>query len=390
MKLVILTHPVWFGSRSMPRFAQMISDGMRQRGHEVEVWTASQTLSRLGKPGTSTLKWLGYVDQFALYPRELKKSAESLSEDTLFVFTDHALASWLKSVVDRPHVIHCHDFLAQRSAMGFVDQNPVSWTGRQYQGMIRRGFRRGRNFISVSEKTKQDLHEFLITEPDLSEVVYNGLNGPFRVIEPHDARTLLAAELAPEDEGGFLIHVGGNQWYKHREGVIEIYEEYCRRAEDPLPIWLVGAEPSDRLRRAATRIPPNGNLRFLTGLSNEQVIAAYNLAKLLLFPSLAEGFGWPIAEAMACGTPVVTTEAAPMTEVGGDAAFYLRQRECGDEEWAREGARLIESVLAMPDSRREEVVELGIANARRFSTEDTLDRYEQVYSQVLADSMSPV
>ena len=136
----------------------MIAEGMRRRDHEVQVWTAPQMLSRVANPGVQLSNGLGYVDQFALYPIELRSASARLSDDTLFVFTDHALCNWLKPVVDRPHIIHCHDFLAQKSALGAVADNPVSWTGKRYQEMIRRGFRRGKNFISVSKNTRDELH----------------------------------------------------------------------------------------------------------------------------------------------------------------------------------------------------------------------------------------
>ena len=364
----------------MPRFAQMISDGMQRRGHDVQIWTASQVFSRFGKPHGNAAKWLGYVDQFAIYPMNLRRSSARLPDETLFVFTDCALCGWLKPLVDRPHVIHCHDFLAQKSALGAVD-NPVSWTGRHYQKMIRRGFRRGKNFISVSENTRDDLHGFLDSTPELSRVVYNGFNGPFRWLERGQASEKLSGIVTPHDDHGFLLHVGGNQWYKNRKGVIDIYAEYCRMIDAPLPIWMVGAEPSASVREAASIVPPNGELRFLASLDNEQVIAAYNLASLTLFPSLAEGFGWPIVESMACGTPVITTNAAPMTEVGGDAAIYLRKRTSDDSQWARDGALLIQSSLSLDKNERAALVSRGLGNAQRFSTESALDQYEKLYSR---------
>ncbi|EMI53112.1 glycosyltransferase family 4 protein [Rhodopirellula sallentina] len=368
----------------MPRFAEMIREGMRSRGHAVSILTAPAIVSKLPSPSPGIQKWLRYFDQFALFPRQLKRKVDAFPPDTLFVFTDQALGMWVPYVRHRRHVIHCHDFLALRSALGEFPQNPTSTTGKQYQTLIRKGFSSGDNFICVSEKTRNDLLGLMSKSPQSAHVVYNGLNGDFEQLEEREASLRLAEHLRPEDQEGFLLHIGGNQWYKNRMGVLVLYRRYCEVSADPLPLWMVGVEPSEKLKQVAGTIPANGDVRFLTGLSDEQVVAAYNLAKLFLFPSLEEGFGWPIAEAMACGTPVLTTDAAPMNEVGGDAAIYHRRLESGQEDaWACDGAELIGKFLNQLGSARQLRIALGLANARRFDPSQTMDQYEQIYRQVL-------
>lgn len=178
MKLVVFTHPVFLPSESMPRFATMIVEGMLARGHSVDVWTATPMFYNLPLPRRFK-KWLGYLDQFLIFPFQVKMRLKKQTSDTLFVFADQALGPWVPLVAHRPHVIHVHDFMALRSALGEFIQNPTGWSGKQYQAMIRRGFGYGENFISVSKKTESDLRRFLPDEPPRSEVVYNGLNYPF-------------------------------------------------------------------------------------------------------------------------------------------------------------------------------------------------------------------
>ena len=86
----------------------------------------------------------------------------------------------------------------------------------------------------------------------------------------------------------------------------------------------------------------------LTNVDNETLRALYSAAELLLFPSLEEGFGWPIVEAQACGCRVVTSQKAPMTEAGGDAAFYLPEREHGSiiHEWLDVAVPVVEQALS--------------------------------------------
>jgi glycosyltransferase involved in cell wall biosynthesis len=276
--------------------------------------------------------------------------------------------------------------MALRSALGLHPENPVSFTGKCYQALIRRGFSQGKNFISVSDKTREDLEGFLQKKPALSVYIHNGLNYPFSPLDVRVAEAIWQQEGLDISKTGFLLHVGGNQWYKNREGVLIIYHAYCQTTDQPLPLYLIGMKPTDALRERVHQLPVGGQVIFLTGVSTTAIHAAYSLATALIFPSIAEGFGWPIAEAMACGCPVLTTNEAPMTEVGGDAAIYLPVMPStgGTVEWAKKCADiLIQAVLSLSDDKKEERYKQGLQQAKRFSTDITLNGYEVIYSQIL-------
>ena len=383
MHIVQFVHPDFLVSQSMPRFAQMIARGMRARGHHVDTWSAEPLAYRVPAP-TLLKKWLGYIDQLILFPLQLRWRVRQLPADTLFVFADQALGPWVPGVANRPHVIHVHDFLALCSALGEVAENPTGFTGRQYQALIRRGFSRGRRFVSVSENTRTELHRFLPQTPEVSEVIYNGLNFPFRRMSPIECAAALSPAGVELPRAGFLLHVGGNQWYKNRKGVLEIYLAYVQQTADPLPLWMVGAPPSPVMSDLAKRVAGKGEVRFFEEFSNEQVCAVYSSARLLLFPSLAEGFGWPIAEAMACGCLVLTTSQAPMTEVGGDAAFYVPPRSLRESRaWAVQVAARASKLLALSPEELNGRRQLGFNQVARFDAEQTLDAYERIYKQAI-------
>lgn len=383
MHIVQFVHPNFLASQSMPRFAKMISDAMRARGHSVIIWTASPWAYRLPCPKRFK-KWLGYIDQYILFPIQVRHRLAGLPPDTLFVFTDQALGPWVSLVANRPNVIHVHDFMALRSALGEFKQNLTGWTGRQYQAFIRRGFALGSAFVSDSKRTFVDLHRFLLKEPRVSTVVYLGLNYSFRCLTPAEYVPKLNGARLNVPRSGFLMHVGGNQWYKNRCGVLEIYIAYVKQVQNPLPLWMVGELPAAELQTMTHRIPAEGEVKFLTNLSDEQVCAAYSAARLMIFPSLSEGFGWPIAEAMACGCLVLTTDEAPMTEVGGEAAFYIPQRphrEAGD--WATQAGGYVEHILALPPDKVASRRELGVKQVAQFDAERAINAYEKIYQQVV-------
>jgi glycosyltransferase involved in cell wall biosynthesis len=380
MKIVMFSHPAFSVSQSMPRFAKMIEAGMKARGHEVEMWTADPRFYRI--PLKRLKKWLGYLDQFVVFPVEAWLRMLRLPKDTLFVFTDQALGPWIKLVGRRPHVIHCHDLLALRSSLGEFPDTSTSWTGRLYQSYIQSGFTKGRNFISVSGNTRQELHRFLEEKPILSEVVYNGLNYPYSRLHVDEAGRELQALSVPWPEEGFILHVGGNQWYKNRAAVLAIYEELAARLDRPPALWMAGLPPPESLRERARNLKA-GRVHFISGMTNLQLQACYSLARALIFPSLEEGFGWPIVEAMSCGCPVLTTGAAPMTEIAGDAAVFVPRVRVSDRSSVEHAADALERLLSEDVPEAEERRSRGMQQAAKFSTDAAISKYERVYREVL-------
>jgi len=373
----------------MPRFANMLRKGMLERGHTVEILTPQSYFYQLKAPA-GIKKWLGYIDQYLIFPAQVKKKLHQYPAETLFVFADQALGPWIPLVKDRPHVVHCHDFLAQRSALGVIPENPTSWTGRQYQAFIRRGYQQAKNFISVSKKTKADLESFLTSSPSLSEVVYNGMNRSFAPIPTAEARAVLTQQTGIMLRNGYLLHVGGNQWYKNRIGVLELYNAWRSISKLRLPLLLIGEHASEVLVKAHSASPYHKDIYLLSGIDDMMVRKAYAGASLFLFPSLAEGFGWPIAEAMACGCPVITTGEAPMTEVAGGAAFLIpKKTNENTTDWAANGAAVIEQVVQLKDDTRAAIIAKGLDNVRRFNPVTALDAIEALYTQILKTSMLP-
>ncbi len=389
MNLVLYTHPAFLGSHSQAHFARMLAEAFRARGHQVALrqpdgWVHGRV------PTGRWSKWAGYVDQYLLFPRQMRAAMRRDPRDTLYVFCDQALGPWVPHAADRPHVVHCHDLLALRSALGEIPENPTSLSGQVYQRYIRRGFRQARHFISISHQSRDDLHRYGGVTPVTSEVIYNGLNHPYRRLASDAARQVLQQAGLTPDARGCLLHIGGGQWYKNSAGVVRLYAAYARavvaRGDTPLPLWLVSPPPSAGVQAALLHVPPQAEVRFASGLGNDTVEALYSHARALLFPSLAEGFGWPIAEALACGCPVITTDEAPMTEVGADVATYLPRLMFADDvaAWAEGGARQLIDVLSRSEAEREHVAGQACASAQRFDATDAIERYLGTYQRVLA------
>lgn len=391
MNIVFFSHPHFLESRSMPKYAQWLQDGMISNGHSVSNWSPKAQFSKLPAP-KALKKWLGYLDQYFLFPFWVKKELNSQAENTLFVFTDHALGPWVPLVGNRPHIVHCHDFLAQKSALGIIPENKTGWSGRIYQLFIRNGYKVAKNFISISKKTQFDLHQILDFSPLISEVVYNGLTENFHPKRTPKLGIVSLNEITDLNlSDGYILHVGGNQWYKNRRGVIEVYNAWRKLYNKNLPLIMIGPPPSYDLQAVLSNSEFSKDIHFLSGKADDFVMLAYQFATAFLFPSLAEGFGWPIAEAMASGVPVITTNEEPMSEVASNSAFFINKRPFemdSAELWAIESAIVLENVISLDEGSRNSVISDGLLNVQRFNSDKAIKNIENIYLAVLEQQKS--
>lgn len=314
-------------------------------------------------------KWLGYLDKFLLFRRPLRRAA---AEVELVHICDHSNAMYVSLLAGMPHVITCHDLLAIRSARGHFPQNPVGATGRVFQFLIARGLRRARAIACVSEKTRDDLEQHLGLPPERLHVVPNALHWPYRPLAAAERDPLLHA-MGIDADTRYVLHVGAGHWYKNRGAVLAIADALRRRPgyQDVHVIFAGGDGREFEDSAAAQKL--GSTLHQIDTPSNQQLQALYSGALALFFPSLEEGFGWPILEAQSCGCPVVIADRRPMRDIAGDAAILI------DHADADAAAEQIATALVTRDS----LVARGIANAANYSRERMLHAYERLYQQVL-------
>jgi glycosyltransferase involved in cell wall biosynthesis len=387
MKIVLFTHPTFLAHQSMPRFAMMIKEGMLEKGHDLVIWSPKAFFIKLAFKRTFLEKWLGYLDQYVVFPIVVKKRLLSCTKDTLFVFADNALGPWVPLVKKRYHVVHCHDFLAQQSAFGFLLENKIGITGKYYQKFIRWGYSKAENFISISLKTQKDLHFFLNKLPKISKVVYNGLNQNFDPVKNKSVlRELLTDKYAIDFSKGYILHVGGNAFYKNKLGVLEIYDQWAKDFNANVPLILVGEPPCEDLIDFKEKSIVSKNIYFITNIEDLQLQQFYQGATVMLFPSLYEGFGWPIVEAFASGTLVITTDEDPMKEVAGDAGFYIPKKAFNPEElitWKTIAAKELEKVMQLTPEQSSEAIQISILRSKEFSTQAFVNSIEKIYQQIV-------
>ncbi len=217
------------------------------------------------------------------------------------------------------------------------------------------------HLIAVSAATRSDLVRLAGVSPDRISVVHHGVAERFRqpVADPARARAI-----AGGDEPYFL-YVGTVQPRKNLARVIDAFAHASRRLADAgiAPILVIAGKRgwlSDSIARRAGELGIADRVRFVGYVADDDLPALYHGALAFVFPSLYEGFGMPVLEAMACGAPVLTSNSSSLPEVAGDAALIVDPLDTGAiaEGMAR---------LACDAALRQELRQRGYQRAAQFT-----------------------
>jgi glycosyltransferase involved in cell wall biosynthesis len=237
--------------------------------------------------------------------------------------------------------------------------------------------RRSSRILTVSEASKRDILDLFNVRPEKIVVVYNAIDEHFSAA-PSDEHVARIRERFQLDHK-FVLYVGNIKPHKNLVRLIEAFSQ-LRRTHDDLKLLIIGDEISKlpALRRAVHSHKLHKYVRFLGYLKDDTLAVLYRLASVFVFPSLYEGFGLPAVEAMASGTPVVTSNVSSLPEVTGDAAVLV---DPYDVESIGNGIRRV-----LDDPQFAEELRLkGLKRAREFSWARSVEKTRRVYREVAAD-----
>ena len=354
--------------QSMHRFGTMLLQGLTAAGVPAELIRPAPFFGNFRLAGGFVAKWLGYIDKFVLFPRQLRKKIAQ--RPALVHICDHSNAIYVKHAARIPTVVTCHDLLAVRGGLGEKTDCPASRSGRILQRWILAGLRRARTVVCVSNATLADAKRLLLAEPGGPKLAFAtlGLNYPYRKLPQEEATARLKLHgLDPATP--FVLHVGSNLRRKNREGAVRI----LARCKDKWNgrIIFAGDLLTPSIHALGRDLDVSDRMIEVPYPDNELLEALYNCAIALLYPSRFEGFGWPVAEAHACGCPVICSDTGPLPEVGGGAALL---HDVEDEEgFAADIVR-----LANP-AERERWSGKSLRNAARFDPKEMIAQYLEIY-----------
>lgn len=374
MKILLIGNYAPDDQASMRAFLRILERELPSRGCELRVITPKRRLQLV--PKTSPLwKWLGYLDKFILFIPTLALQARWA--DVVHI-CDHSNGMYVRWLKGKPTVVTCHDVIAVQAARGMIEGWSVGWSGRVFQRLIASGLAKADLVACVSHMTQRALLSLQLADESRVTTVLNGLNDSFSQVGPEEADPLIH-RFGLDTRDKYLIHVGSDLPRKNRKAVLETFialrQRAVARGAPPLVQRLVFVGPGlgQDLIDLASEHGVVGELRVLQDVSHEELRALYARATALVFPSLQEGFGWPLIEAQACGCPVFTSDLAPMNEVGGQGACYVDPHD----------PEAIAIAIEQATGRFEEMRALGLQNARQYSAAQMMANYLAAYRRVL-------
>lgn len=278
---------------------------------------------------------------------------------------------YVKPVVSRcPSVVTVYDlsFLVYPDTFNRANQLYLSL-------LTRYSVRQANRIIAISSSTKQDLVRILGVPAERVAVVYPGVEDCFR--PERDQRRLKEFRYRQQLTEPFILFFGTLEPRKGADTLLEAYALLRKETNLPHSLVLGGAKGwlSERIFDRVRELGLEQSVRFTGYVPQEEQPLWYNCADLFVYPSLYEGFGFPPLEAMACGTPVVTSNVSSLPEVVGDAARLVEPGKAAD---------LFEAMATVlsDEDRRRQMAQRGLARAGAFSWSEaarsTLDIYQAV------------
>ena len=223
--------------------------------------------------------------------------------------------------------------------------------------------------IAISEQTKRDILEFFHADERKIRVVYQGCNNRFRESVSADCLAKVKAHYDLPEQ--YVLTVGAIEPRKNLKNLIEAMSI----AHIEMPLIAVGGKSKYADEMADLARMRGVDLRYLHNLPFEDLPAVYKGANVLCYPSIFEGFGIPILEAMCIGTPVLTSTGSCFAETGGDAALYADPLDAGSI------ARQLQSILT-DETLRQTMIEQGHQQADKFTDEQVANHLIQVYNEL--------
>lgn len=248
-----------------------------------------------------------------------------------------------------------------------------SWRNRvTFRRQLPATLRTAARIVAVSEATARDIEHRFPTTAQRLDVVANGVDPIFVPATTSQAEAIRRSFEAPH---GYVLFVGTLEPRKNLRRLLDAWHLVAERLENPPLLLVAGGRGwrSGGLRRRLQRTP---GTRYLGRLPRSRLVEALQGASVFAYPSLYEGFGLPVAEAMACGVPVVTSDRSSLPEVVGDCGVLVNPQH------TQELAAALLDLLGDP-ARRRDLGQRAARRAERFSWDNAAAQMEEVFALAL-------
>jgi glycosyltransferase involved in cell wall biosynthesis len=381
LRVAILADYLEEGWPSMDLVADMLFDRLqREHAAAIEPSLVRPVLRRrAGRlPGGSRLSWLSGIDRVANrlwdYPRVV---AGFDGRYDIFHIVDHSYAQLVHRLPAERTIVTCHDLDTFRSVLE-PDMEPRSAPFRAMTRHILAGLRKAGHIACDSHATRDALVARAGVTAERTTVVPNGPHPSCTPNAEASADLDAARLLGPRPEHLDILHVGSTISRKRIDVLLRVFQA-LRATRSNLRLVRVGGPFTAAQQALARELNVTAAIQVLPVLDRSTLAAVYRRSAVVLMPSEREGFGLPVLEALACGTPVVASDLEAMREVGGFAATYCPVDDI--EAWQRTVGRLLDERANNPAQwtlRRE----AGIRRAAAFSWSRYANDVVAIYARV--------
>lgn len=258
-------------------------------------------------------------------------------------------------------VVTIHDLIFMRypNLYSSFDRNIHFWK-------FRYAAKRANCVIAISEQTKQDIIHYLKISPEKIKVVYQGCSNVFKEFFSSEEKENVRKKLNLPDN--FILNVGTIEERKNALTIVKSIKDL------DIKLVLVGRKTKyyDKIDSYIKQHNLQDKIIHLEGISQRQLAIVYQLAEIMVYPSVFEGFGIPIIEALFSKTPVITTNSGVFPEAGGENSFYINPLD------EKELQKNIEILLKNTENRKF-ITEKGLQYAQQFTDENIARQWNDVY-----------
>jgi glycosyltransferase involved in cell wall biosynthesis len=318
-------------------------------------------IAYLKEPSIYPWRWLkgkAWV-QDTLLNRTCRKRQPDIFHSTYFTLSRNGRSRTVISIYDMMDEIYA-PILQRPSHFQLVERK-------------RRCIQKADLILSISRHTTEDILKYCPTNRDKIVTIHLGVGPEFRTV--HDEEEKRRFRVRHGLVRPFFLYVGKRGFIKNFLQLLRAYADFKGNQDIDL-ITVGGEEEWTQEEQALLSMKKlSGRVKRLPMLPDSQLVLAYNTALAYVYPSLYEGFGLPVLEAMACGTPVLTSNVASLPEVAGDAALYFHPQERDDIKAA------LEAVLDRETAQR--LTEKGKVRAAHFTWDETARKTLQAYRQLV-------
>lgn len=341
----------------MQLYAKMLNESLKPNYNKTVLLKPKPIINKINFKYQILKKWFGYIDNYLLFGLKL---LFIVNKKDIVHICDHANSLLFPFIRSKKIIITCHDVINLK----YIDKNKLSYTGNIYQKAIIFFLKKFNTIICVSKHTQIKLLKLFKIKKEKTFLIYNSINQSFkdRSIKYNDRYNFK-----------YFIHVGDNKENKNKANLIQIFGNIKKfKKFKNHKLLLVGSKNNKKISELIIKKKLHKDILNLVNPNTSKLSKLYKYAEALIFPSLEEGFGWPIIEAQLLGCLVIIYNKPPMNEISNNACIYI------DENDNYKSAKIINNKIL----KKKKIIKLGYENVKRFEKKIFYENINNLYKFV--------